>query len=311
MKKVNVILILTVIVTFWACEPKRVPIIDIPDRQLFSKADSLFQKQFYEESLAAFEEYLFQFPDSPLADEALMKLGTIHAILGDSKNAVGIYTRLIDEHPESDFVPDAQFQILATLYNLGEYLEVIEKATDFLKTTVSASHILRTHMLLGDAYMAIGVPMDAVYWYAKSFNQLKEPEKRDLIEKIKAIGGQLSPEEILSILDRIEDKSTAGYLSYQLGVNNAEEEKYEEALKVLSAFVEKMPEHEYVLQAKDLIAEIKKKFAYNRFTIGCLLPLSGPYKTYGKRVLRGVELALNHYSSHNIDKPFRVIIKDT
>ncbi|UCD91068.1 MAG: penicillin-binding protein activator, partial [Desulfobacterales bacterium] len=148
-------------------------------------------------------------------------------------------------------------------------------------------------------------------WYAKSFNQLKEPEKRDLIEKIKAIGGQLSPEEILSILDRIEDKSTAGYLSYQMGVNNAEEEKYEEALKVLSAFVEKIPEHEYAPQAKDLIAEIKKKFAYNRFTIGCLLPLSGPYKTYGKRVLRGIELAMNHHSSQNIDKPFRVIIKDT
>jgi ABC-type branched-subunit amino acid transport system substrate-binding protein len=310
MKKIHIILILFVIVSLWACEPKRIPISVVPDSQLFSKAESLFQKQFYEESLAVFEEYLLQFPDTPLADEALMKMGTIHAILGDGKNAVEIYTRLIDEYPESDFIPDANFQMLSTLYNLGEYLEVIERATDFLKYTVSSVHMLRTHMLLGDTYMAIGIPTDAVYWYAKAFNKLKEPEKRDVITKIKGAVGQLSSEEILFIIDRVEDKPTVGYLIYQLGVNNAEEEKYEEALKVLSTLVEKLPEHEFAQQAKNLIAEIKKKFAYNRFTIGCLLPLSGPYKIYGKKALRGVELALNHYSSQNI-VPLRVIIKDT
>jgi len=311
MKKIHIILILFVIVSLWACEPKRIPISVVPDSQLLSKAETLFQKQFYEESLAAFEEYLLQFPDSPLTDEALMKMGTIHAILGEGKNAVEVYTRLIDEYPESDFIPDANFQMLSTLYNLGEYLEVIERANDFLKYTVSSVHILRTHMLLGDTYMAINMPTDAVYWYAKAFNKLKEPEKRDVFAKIKVAVGQLSSEEILFILDRVEDKPTAGYLIYQLGVNNAEEEKYEEALKVLSTLVEKLPEHEFARQAKDLIAEIKEKFEYNPFTIGCLLPLSGPYKIYGKKVLRGVELALNHYSSQNIDLPLKVIVKDT
>lgn len=311
MKKINIILILSLIISLWACEPKRVPVSEVPDRH-FSKAESLFQKKAYEESLAAFEEYLLQFPDSPLADEALMKMGAIHIALGDDKNAMEIYKRLIDEYPESDYTADAHFQILATLYNQGKYIEVIESATDFLSYAVSGVHILRTHLLLGDTYMAIGIPTDAVYWYAKAFNRLREQEQKDIIVKIKTAVGQLSSEEILFILERIEDKPTAGYLIYQLGVNNAEEEKYDEALKILSAFIEKLPEHKLVQQAERLIAEINEKFAYNRFTIGCLLPLSGPYKIYGQRVLKGIELALNHYSAQNIEPlPIKVIIKDT
>jgi branched-chain amino acid transport system substrate-binding protein len=312
MKKINIIIILTVIISLWACEPKRIPVSVVPDGQLFSRAESLFQKKAYQESLAAFEEYLLQFPDSPLADEALMKMAAIHIALEDQNNAMRVYERLIDEYPDSDYVADANFQILAILYDQGKYLELIEKAEDFLSHTVPAVHMLRTQLLLGDTYMAIGIPADAVYWYAKSFNKLQEPEKKDVIAKIKAAAGQLTSEEILFVLDRIEDKQAAGYLIYQLGVNKAEEEKYEDALNVLSAFVEKFPEHEFVQQAERLIAEIKEKYVYNRFTIGCLLPLSGPYAVYGQRVLKGIELALEHYSARNLESPpIKIVIKDT
>ena len=312
MKKINIILILSLIVSLWACAPKRIPVSQVPDRQLFSEAESLFQKKAYQEALAAYEEYLLQFPDSPLADEALMKMAAIHTALGDHERAMQVYERLIGEYPDSDYAADANYQILAILYNQGKYLALIERAEDFLSHTVSEVHILRTQLLLGDAYMAIGIPADAVYWYAKSFEALQEPEKTDVVAKIKAAAGQLGSEEILFVLDRIEDKQAAGYLIYQLGVNYAEKEKYDDALKVLSAFIEKFPEHEFVQQAEGLVAEIKAKYAYRRFTIGCLLPLSGPYAVYGQRALKGIELALEHYSAQNLElPPIKVVIKDT
>ena len=312
MKKIYIILILSLILSLWACEPKRVPVSAVPDNQLFSKAEVLFQKKAYKESLATFEKYLLQFPDSPLADQALMKMAAIYSALGDDKNAIKVYERLLGEYPDSDYAADANFQILAMLYNQGKYLELIERAENFLSYTVSDVHMLRTYLLLGDTYTAIGIPADAVYWYAKSFNKLQEPEKKEVIVKIKAAAGQLNSEEILFVLDRIEDKQTAGYLIYQLGINYVEEEKYDDALKVLSAFIEKFPEHEFVQQAEGLIVEIKEKYAYNRFAIGCLLPLSGPYKVYGQRVLNGIELALDHYSAHNVESPpLKIVVKDT
>jgi ABC-type branched-subunit amino acid transport system substrate-binding protein len=41
------------------------------------------------------------------------------------------------------------------------------------------------------------------------------------------------------------------------------------------------------------------------------LPLSGPYKTYGRKALQGIELALNAYHRSNIEKPIHLIVKDT
>jgi ABC-type branched-subunit amino acid transport system substrate-binding protein len=60
-----------------------------------------------------------------------------------------------------------------------------------------------------------------------------------------------------------------------------------------------------------LIADINQKSIYSRYTIGCLLPLTGPYRLYGNRALNGVELALNRYSQQNRNPCIKVIIKDT
>ena len=67
MKKITIAMMIAVIVSLLGCEAKRVPVRIIPDRQLFSRAESMFQKKAYDESLAAFEEYLSKFPESPLA----------------------------------------------------------------------------------------------------------------------------------------------------------------------------------------------------------------------------------------------------
>ena len=88
MKRINIILIISFLVSLWACEPRRIPVRTVPDSQLLFKAESLLQRNAYNESLAAFESYLSQFPDSPSADEALMKIAAIHTTLGNEKAAI-------------------------------------------------------------------------------------------------------------------------------------------------------------------------------------------------------------------------------
>jgi ABC-type branched-subunit amino acid transport system substrate-binding protein len=98
---------------------------------------------------------------------------------------------------------------------------------------------------------------------------------------------------------------------FQLGLNYTEEERYDEALKVLTTFTEKFPEHENMQQAKSLIAAINKKSVYSRYTIGCLLPLSGPYKIYGNGALKGIQLAFNQFNTGNRQPSIKIIVKDT
>jgi ABC-type branched-subunit amino acid transport system substrate-binding protein len=98
---------------------------------------------------------------------------------------------------------------------------------------------------------------------------------------------------------------------YRLGLSKAEKEKYDDAKKILSQFIERFPGHENALKAQRLIEEIRKKSVYSKYTIGCLLPLSGPYERFGRKALKGIELAMNQFCSQGAQTALKLIIKDT
>jgi branched-chain amino acid transport system substrate-binding protein len=311
MKPIKIVLLLTAALFLGACAIKPVPEKTGPGYQLFSQAEKMLQAKSYEKALDHFKEYYERFPDAPMADAALMNMGSIHTILGDFEQARRIYQRLIDEYSGSHFVPDARFEILVMYYNQGEYGNVIEQASHFLKQKPSRAHILKTYVLLGDTYKAMGSPKDAVNNYIMALKKSKDMEKDSIVKKLKDAVWGLDPQDIVTLFSQVKDDILKGYLMFQLGLNYAEEERYDEALKVLTAFIEKFPEHENIQQAKSLIASINKMSIYSRYTIGCLLPLSGPYKTYGNGALKGIQLAFNQFNARNPQSSIKIIVKDT
>ena len=311
MKPIKIILFLTTALFLVACAIKPVPEKAGPGYQLFSQAEKMLQAKSYEKALATFKEYYEQFPDDPLADAALMKMGSIHATLGDFEQARSIYQRLIDKHPGSSFVPDARLEILVMYYNQGEYGNVIEQATQFLKQKPSRVHILKTYVLLGDTYNSMGSPKDAVSYYIMALRKSKDMEKDSIVKKLKDAIRGFEPQDIVALIDQVKGDTLKGYLLFQLGLNYTEEERYDEALNILTAFIEKFPEHENIQQAKRLISSINKRSVYSRYTIGCLLPLSGPYKIYGNGALKGIQLAFNQFNAKNPQRSIKIIVKDT
>ena len=298
-----------------ACAAKQIipsrPVHLEPGDALYSSAEKMFQSKSYEKALATYNEYLSQFPDGRLADAALIKTGAIFTQLGKNENARNSYKRLIAEYPKSLFVADARVEILITFYNEGRYGEVIKYSENTLKYDLPRIHLLRIYALIGDAYMATGSPMDAAGCYILAYNKAKEPEKQSVFAKLKKALDLLDMADITSLLGRKEDSLITGYLMYQSGLSKTGEEQYDDAVKILSEFVEKFPLHENAEQAKSLIEELGKKAIYSRYTIGCMLPLSGPSGDIGRKALKGIELALNQFSSQDIPSPVKIIIKDT
>ncbi|HSQ86417.1 MAG TPA: penicillin-binding protein activator [Desulfobacterales bacterium] len=311
MRPIKIVLFLTVAFLLVACAIKPVPEEAGPGYQLFSQAEKMLQAKSYEKALELFKEYYERFPDGPLADAALMKMASIHATLGDFEQARSIYHRLIDEHPESPFVSDAGFEIIVMYYNQGEYDRVIEQATQFLKQKPSRVHVQKTYVLLGDTYNAMSSPKDAVNYYIMALRISKDIEKDSIIKKLKVTIAGLEHQDIITLFNQVKDNTLKGYLMFQLGLIYTEKEEYDEALKILTAFTEKFPEHENVQQAKRLISLINKRSVYSRYTIGCLLPLSGPYKIYGNGALKGIQLAFNQFNAKNPERSIKIIVKDT
>ncbi len=281
----NTIIILIIAFFFAACAPKLLqpprPVYVDPGDILFAQAEELFQAKLYEKALAKYTEYLSLFPKGRLTDAALMKTGA------------------------------AWIEILVVLYNEGKYNEAIKQANDIIGSKVAGINIVRTYILLGDAHFAIGSPKDAVNFYILALNKAKDPAKEPIIAKINEAAGQLGTADIISFLTQLKDELPAGYLMYRLGQNNAEKEEYDDAEKILSQFIERFPGHENALKAQRLIEEIRKKGVYSKYTIGCLLPLSGPYESFGRRALKGIELAMNQFCSQGIQPAVKLIIKDT
>jgi len=114
-------------------------------------------------------------------------------------------------------------------------------------------------------------------FFSIAYNKEPLEEKERIRIKLESAINRLKTEDILSLLMRMDDKLSRGYLLYELGLRKFQADQPEEALKVFSEYIEKFPGHENLEQAKEFITLINQRLAFNRYDIGCLLPLSGSY----------------------------------
>ena len=75
-------------------------------------------KKDFSKSLALFEKILTQFPHSPLIDDVIYNKGFILEEQGDIEGALIIYHEIIDEFPDSRYVPEAYIRIAEYYFDL-------------------------------------------------------------------------------------------------------------------------------------------------------------------------------------------------
>ena len=282
-----------------------------PGDNFFSKAEKMFQRKDYGNALEIYDKYLARFPDGYRAAQALMKKGLIHTALGENGKSRTIYNRLIDKYPSSPVASDARVEILVTLFNQGKYNQVISHAAHVLEESFFRVHILRTYTLVGDSYMAMGSPAKALNYYLMAYTKTKKHEKEKLIFKIESAAREVDPAIIISLFIRRKDELPVEDLIYRTGLSKAEWKKYEDTVILLSEFIKRFPENENVQSAKKLIQDINEKFTFKHNILGCLLPLSGPYTSYGNKILKCIEMALDQFNSQNNRSLIKLIVKDT
>ncbi len=315
MKRQHCFILLIVLLVLWACAPKPgVGPKATPSKaadELFLEAERQFQAKSYENAKALYEDYLVTYPQQPMAPAALMKIGAINSILGNYAKARLAYQRLTDEYPGSSFVQDARFEVLFTYYRELNFAELIERAPAALEMADSPNQLLRIYALLGDAYLAQDSPIDAIQYYLEAQEHSTMMEQEAINLKIKEAIAQLDSDDVAILLDSAEQRLPMDYLLFQLGLNYTMEENYGEALIVLDEFIKRYPGHENISLARSLMEEIRKNALFKRYTLGCLLPLSGPYQTFGYTALKGIELAMDHFSSQAENPSVNIIVKDT
>ena len=309
------IMILLVMVSLCSCMQNKaiqgIAIKNGPEDRFFARAEKEFYSKKYDQAFILYNDYLAIYPKTPLAPAALMKIGAIYSVGNNYENARRSYKRLINEYPDSLFVPECTLNILATYYDEGRFDDVIEQAGMISDDRLYGSYIVRKHTIIGDAYLAGELPPDAVFSYSKAYRSATEIERKELILKIETAAAFLSPTEIVALYERLDNDTLKGSLLYQQGLSKFNERKYDDAKKALSILLTKYPGHEKFYSAQNLIEEINFQSQYNRYSIGCLLPISGENGIYGRKAERGIMLAVNRFTSQESITPINVILKDT
>jgi ABC-type branched-subunit amino acid transport system substrate-binding protein len=315
MKHKYVILLFSVFVLIWACAtqtgvtPESTGGGDGND--LFSRAEKFFEAGSDDEALTLYIEYIQRFETEPLAAAALMKIGHIYTVNGEFDSARSAYQRIQTDYASSSFVPDALVAELFTYYQQGRYQDVIQLAPAALQRLDSDLYIFKTYALIGDSYLAMAAPIDAIDNYVRAREHATVLEQQAILDKLKEAIARLDTADVAILVNHPDESLPMDFLLYQLGLNYALEEEYDDALDVLAMFISKYPDNENRILVESLIDEIKKNAVFQRHTIGVLLPLSGPYERFGDRALKGIELALDKFSSQGDNPPINISVKDT
>ena len=278
---------------------------------LFADAEQFFDNQAYSQALILYRKYLADFPNGAKAALALLQMGSIYKTMGDSARALRSFEQLITTYSDSPLVSEVMIRRLTILYQKAQYQEIIDQAEVVLARDITTNQRIRLYVLLGNTYTAIGYLQDAIYYYGQATDLAQGEARKKIVVKLKEALRQLSSDDMAILLPRLQDNIAGGYLLFQLGKNQVNEGRYEQAIDIISTLIQRFPNHEHSAEARKVLEEIKNKPAYERYTVGCLLPLSGRYKLYGQKALNGVQLALEQSATQRPDLKIRIIIKDT
>jgi ABC-type branched-subunit amino acid transport system substrate-binding protein len=300
-----------------ACAPRPKPeLTPLPKSraaadQLFQQAEKKYQISAFPEALVLFKEYLARYPDEPLAPAALMRIGGIHTLQGNSVEARKAYARLISDYPSSPLRTEAMLENMSSLLKEGYHQEVVAQSAEALKLMSIPAQQTRALVLLGDAQAALGFQLKAVEAYTRALKLAPPNEQELIVPKLRSAILHLSPEDVRMLAQRGEDDIPMDYLLFQAGMLYAREGRAQDAIVLLKSFRDRYPGHEYGARAERAIAEAEKGIPMERRVLGCLLPLSGAYQSIGQRALRGVELAVSMHNSIKGVPPVQVVVKDT
>jgi len=314
-KKLFMYLLFGLVLCLWACQTKTIQVpYAIPkdaSYKLFSNAEKLMEEDKYSRAFDVYTDLTEEFPESPWKIIAILRIGEIHSITGNLKNARAVFQQVIDLDSESIAASDARVNILATYYAEGRYSELISIYDNQFYEKIIDSRKQSSFAMVGDAYLYLGNHGEALYYYGLSYSGIDEADRDELTGKLSLSVSDLNADYILATLALVEVWAAPDDLMFLVGKIKAENQIYEDANKLLSVYIQKYPDGDDVIDAKKILSEIEKSASYNRYKIGCLLPLSGAYKTFGDKILKGVQLAFIEFSATN-DNPFlEIVIKDT
>ncbi|MDJ0781048.1 MAG: penicillin-binding protein activator [Desulfosarcinaceae bacterium] len=291
------------------------PKVDTEADALFQDAEARFDAGDFAAAIEGYNTYLLQAPQGRWAAASLIKVGAAYQRLERPLDALNSYQRVLTEFPDAPYATDAYLEMVELYAQTHRFDQLLELTPPKGQEMLSPGQKVRLFTLRGDAFLAQGYPADAYVQYRAALDldgDTLTPTEAALTvaARLEESVRQLNLAENQLFLEGESHHGIHALLLYYLGLHQADAGQPDKAVETLSSFAGRYPDHPYIGRAFTLMEEFSHHQQFAPFTIGCLLPLSGPYAAYGKRALQGIELALSDWSTQNWH-PMRLVVRDS
>lgn len=215
--------------------------------EYFEYAKKEFDKGKYLKAVTDFSIIVLKFSGDPVVDDAQYYLAESHFKQEEYLIAISEYQRLINDYPESDYVPLAQFKKGLSYYNMSSRAELDQEYTQ--KAIKEFQNFIEEH------------PKHELVENAEKYiNELRAKlAKKKLIaattyRKMGIYDSAIIYYDI--ILEEYYDTPAAVEALYWKGECLYNLEKYSESRTIFSAFIEKYPKNGHIPKAKGRVEEI-------------------------------------------------------
>ncbi len=193
---------------------------------------------------------------------------------------------------------------------LKRYREAIRILNELLPTFMAPPRRVQVFTLLGDNYFEMKDRGQALHWYGKGLTVSEQPHE-ELKKKIRATIDAMETEEELNEVEWTQRGTYAGGYAKLKLAQKAKQWGYETlARKLLSEVEREYVKMDYVTQPREGM-EATPSQKRSRYTIGVVLPLSGPYKLFGGRALQAIQLGFKEKESRDKIVLASLTVRDT
>ena len=229
-------------------------------------------------------------PSSQPEDSLLFREGEILLSKGDTEKALWRFKRLTTDYPNSPLLNEAKFRMGVCYTQLKRPKDSIRVLNELLSTFLAPARMIRVFTLMGDNYLELKDPLNALFWYGKGLH-VEGQQKEELKGRVRSVVDTLDTEEALTKVETLYRGTYAGgyakFRSAQMAKRRGDNALLKKIITELEREYQGM---DYLSQARELPGPlpISEK---SKYTIGIILPLSGVHQSFGTRVLQAIQLA--------------------
>ena len=251
--------------------------------------------------------------ESPDADYAILQKAVILAVQSRYAESAQLLDRLIKSYPASAFVEEAKFQQAQMQFEQGNYEQAIRLYTHIISGNESSKFRPYAYARRAASHYNLKNNEAAANDYIEIVKQYpKHPIAKDIIlplqEALQSVGRSGEFEEYLAVV-KTNRPDAAGLenIEFEAARNNYYQQKYEQAVKSLEAFLTSYPESTQAEEARYFLAEsnyrLKNFEAAGKYYKMNLL--NKTFSFYAKSLTRLAELAFKDGDYNKAVKHYR------